>query len=158
MKEIVLTQGKVALVDDDNYHELSKFKWYAKRHRRTFYAVRNIRIYPGYGGQRCLWMHRVILGDIKPPLQTDHIDGDGLNNQRSNLRIVTNRENMQNLHISKTSRFPGVSFVAGRKKPWLAHIAYGSTEQKTLGFRSTEEEAYALYCDAVARACGRRCY
>ena len=149
MKEITLSQNKIAIVDDEYYKELAKFKWFAYKHRNTFYAARNIRIHKGYGGQRLLRMHNVILGNIPELLQCDHIDGNGLNNQKANLRIVTVRQNCQNLHIPKTSKFPGVSYVKGRKKPWVAHIWFGSKIQKTLGYFHTEEEAYQKYCSAV---------
>ena len=116
MKEILLTQGLVTIVDNDDYERLSKFKWYAAKSRQTYYAVRNKRIHDGYGGQRQIKMHREILGNDIGLLQCDHVDGNGLNNQKSNLRVVTPRQNCQNLHVPKTSRHPGVSFVPGRKK------------------------------------------
>lgn len=151
MKEIILTQGKVALVDDGDYEFLNKFKWYAKKSRLTFYAVHNIRFFSGYGGQRQLTMHHMILGKSIDLLQCDHIDGNGLNNQRLNLRIVTSRQNCQNLHINRTSRYPGVSYRKGkcRTKPWIAHIWFGSHIQKVLGYFQTEEEAYAAYVKAL---------
>jgi hypothetical protein len=151
MKSIPLTQNLSAIVDDEDFQHLNRFRWYAKKHRRTFYAVRNVRIHPGYGGQRQLKMHSEIAGDVTPPLQYDHIDGNGLNNLRSNLRVVSPRENCQNLHVPKTSRFPGVSFLPGRNKPWVAHIWYGSNTQKTLGYFFTEEEAHDCYLAAVAK-------
>ncbi len=87
MKEIPLTQGKVALVDDEDYEYLTQWKWCYNR-----YAVRCIG--PKNHRQR-IAMHQVILN---PPegLETDHIDRNKLNNQRSNLRAVTRSENMQN--------------------------------------------------------------
>lgn len=148
MKEILLTRGLVTIVSDEDYHLVSDYKWYAKPCRNTFYAVRNIRIYDGRGGQRQLKLHSVLLGE-KDGFVCDHIDGNGLNNRRDNIRLVPYRENARNLHgVAKTSRYPGVSYVNGRKLPWVAHISKGSIWQKTLGYFSTEEQAYEYYLDA----------
>jgi hypothetical protein len=83
---IPLTQGEVAIVDAEDYAELSKYKWYVTRHGGNKYACRC--------GKRIL-MHRVIM---KPPrgMVVDHIDGNGLNNRRSNLRICTQGQNSCN--------------------------------------------------------------
>lgn len=89
MREIPLTQGKVALVDDEDYERLTRHKWYAVRAPHTFYACRNLPS-PQKGP---VGMHRAVLG--LPPrvgpdgILADHWDGDGLNNQRSNLRQAT---------------------------------------------------------------------
>lgn len=94
MKTIPLTQGKVALVDDEDYEELSRFKWCATKNRRgKFYAVRGGP--RAGGGSPTVQMHVVIAG-TPAGMDTDHIDGDSLNNQRSNLRICTRAENLSN--------------------------------------------------------------
>jgi hypothetical protein len=143
MKEIPLTQGKVALVDDDDYLELSRFKWYATKHSNSFYAARNLsrnkRIGPAHE-----YMHRRIIGF---PVGVDHIDGDGLNNQKSNLRPATQRENLQNLHIQKTSRFPGVRRDKASNK-WRADIRING-KRKFLGNFESEEDAFMCYKRAV---------
>ena len=96
MKEIVLTQGKVALVDDEDHEYLNQFKWCAANNGGTFYAIRKA----CYDGK---WiterMHRVLF-DIPPGKEIDHIDHNGLNNQRSNLRIVTRQQNKFNASVS----------------------------------------------------------
>lgn len=108
MKEIPLTQGKVALVDDEDYELVNSLKWYAHLQSGTFYAMRHT---PRTDTEtrKLIGMHKFI---IKTPdeFETDHIDGDGLNNQKSNLRVVTTRENQQNQHKEKTSKYPGVSW------------------------------------------------
>lgn len=94
MKEIRLTQDQVALVDDCDFERLNKFKWFAHKGRNTYYAQRNS---PKINGkQRTIFMHHKVIG--KPPVgkMSDHEDGNGCNNQRYNLRHVTNRENSQN--------------------------------------------------------------
>jgi hypothetical protein len=86
IRYIPLTQGEVAMVDAEDYEELSKYKWYVTRHGGNKYACRC--------GKRIL-MHRVIM---KPPrgMVVDHIDGNGLNNRRCNLRICTHAQNACN--------------------------------------------------------------
>jgi len=114
-KEIQLTQGKVAIVDDEDFIELNKLKWHAdKRANGKFYAVRkSICINGKYINQK---MHRMIVGD-KLGLHTDHIDGDTLNNRRSNLRICTHQQNMMNKGVSKVNKsgYKGVLYVKSRK-------------------------------------------
>jgi hypothetical protein len=124
MKEIQLTQGQVTLVDDEDWEFLHLAKWYAKRHGRTFYAVRNTP-HPG-GGQRQEMMHRLVLAwklgrDIADGMTPDHDDGDGLNNTRDNLFEVTQRGQCENKHVTKTSQFVGVSWDKINKK-WVAKI------------------------------------
>lgn len=145
MKEIQLSQGKVALVDDEDFDMLNVFKWSALctigKRRLNFYASRMT------GGKNsvCVYMHRIIM---KPPpeMQVDHIDGNGLNNQKSNLRVVTHRQNQQNLHFKKSSKYPGVCWEK-KKKKWMASLQI-SGKSKTLGCFDTEEEAHQAYVDA----------
>jgi hypothetical protein len=146
-KEIPLTQGKVAIVDDEDYDYLNQFKWWCKVGRNTYYAKTHItkKIQKS--------MHYLIL---KPPVGKlcDHIDGNGLNNRRSNLRCVSNRENLQNLHIIETSQFPGVYWHKKDRK-WQTKIQVGATF-KYLGNYSDEETAgivYAMACNALKMGC-----
>ncbi len=92
MKLIPLTQGKFAQVDDEDYDYLNQWKWYTTKNHKTFYAARHIRI---NGKQKLIYMHRVIMNIIKG-YKTDHIDHNGLNNQKYNLRICTCQENNRN--------------------------------------------------------------
>lgn len=135
-RQIALTQGKFALVDDEDFEELNNKKWYAIKSNRTFYA---------YSG-KCAAMHRVIMN---PPndMVVDHIDGDGLNNTRNNLRICTQTENKWNNRKSVTNKSgaKGVYFFA---KKWQASIGdRGKT--KYLGRFNTPEEAEAAYKKAA---------
>lgn len=146
MKEIQLTKGKVALVDDEDYEGLSRFKWCAQKSRNTYYAVRNSSRDTNGKGHK-IRMHRVIM-DTPDGMLTDHIDGNGLNNQRSNLRICTMAENQQNQGKQQhnTSGFKGVSFHTHTKK-WRACISVAG-KQHYLGYFTTKEEAYEAYCKA----------
>jgi hypothetical protein len=148
MKEIPLTQRKVALVDDEDYLELSKHKWHAQKDGKTFYASRSSPT-DSPGKRRTLLMHTVIMGAAEN-LETDHINGDGLDNRKENLRIVTKRGNQQNRHQAKTSRFPGVRWHKIAKK-WATEIQIKKRKHH-LGLYDDEETAgivYAIACNVM---------
>lgn len=115
MKEIQLTQGKVALVDDADFEYLNQWKWFAdKATNNKFYAVRkSIRINGKGINQK---MHRIIFGNNLES-HIDHINGDTLDNRRINLRICTHQQNMFNKPISKANKsgYKGVSFIGSNK-------------------------------------------
>lgn len=137
MKEIKLTQGKTALVDDSDYDYLNQWKWYAQKDRYTYYAVRR-------DGKRRMKMHRVILGlGYDSNLFPDHIDHNGLNNQRSNLRIATRSQNAANRSSIRTavSKYKG---VAPMRKRWQAHIVKDGV-QKYIGLFKNEIDAALAY-------------
>lgn len=117
MKKIKLTQGKVALVDDADYEWLNQWKWYYenKKNGKTGYAAR-------VDGNHKIFMHALILG-TPVGLKSDHIDLDGLNNQRYNLRICTQAENMRNRGLDKNNKsgYKGVTFDV-RSKKWQASL------------------------------------
>ena len=87
MKTITLTRGLEAIVDDADYVALVGFKWYATRSGKSghVYAGRA----PRRGEKLPQLMHRVLLGD--PPGYIRHINGNGLDNRRENLRVITNQ-------------------------------------------------------------------
>jgi hypothetical protein len=144
MKEIPLTQGKAALVSDDKYEMLSCHKWYAVKRYGIFYAVR--RITTAKNKQKEISMHRVIM-DAPKGVEVDHFDGDGLNNQNENLRLVTHRQNIQNLHSKRTSIYPGVCWHKVTQK-WSSSISIDG-RQKHLGVYSSELEAFKAYVNAL---------
>lgn len=114
MKQIPLTQGLFALVDDEDYEYLSQWNWFAVRHRKTYYAQRS----QFSNGQReTIHMHREIMRTPDDML-CDHKDGNGLNNQRYNPRNCNTEGNQQNRGKNKnnTSGHKGVSWNKGAKK------------------------------------------
>lgn len=119
MKEIKLTQNQVALVDDEDYECISRWKWYAVKCGSKFYAV-HVSCENGYHIRHL--MHRVVMG-AHCGTQIDHINGDGLDNRKQNLRFCDNAENQHNRHVSirNTSGFKGVSLIKKTKK-WRAQI------------------------------------
>lgn len=92
MKEINLTQGYVTQVDDQDYEYLNQFSWHVLKVGKSLYAVRNTYIDRKVGS---MYMHREILGNPKGVL-IDHRKGNGLNNQRYNLRQSTRQQNAFN--------------------------------------------------------------
>lgn len=98
-KEIQLTRGKVALVDDEDFEELNKYKWYVST---KGYAVRNSR----EGNKRIIvYMHIVVFGDFG----ADHKDRNKLNNQKDNLRPATRSQNMSNrIFMNNATGYRGV--------------------------------------------------
>jgi len=146
MKEIQLTQGKTALVDDDMYEELNQYKWFAQKGKITFYAAR---MSPSINGNRhVIRMHHEVIGIPPNGFMTDHEDGDGLRNLRSNLRHVTSRQNSQNRkNIKKTSEYPGVCWQKNIKK-WIAQLRING-KYKHLGYFIEERKAFEAYINAV---------
>lgn len=111
MKLIKLTQGKFAQVDNENFEKLNKYKWFAQKNRNTFYAQRSIRI---NGKQIMIYMHRIII-NTPPGMTTDHRDGNGLNNQRENLRTATSQENQRNRTGPQCNNRLGIKGVCWHK-------------------------------------------
>ncbi len=146
MKEIPLTQGQVALVDDDDFEKICQFKWCAAKYTHLFYATSRYR--DEEGKYKNIKMHRLIL-NAKPNEIVDHIDGNGLNNQKSNLRIVSRRQNAQNRHRPKSSQYPGVYWNKEKQK-WNARINYGHKCVR-LGYFKNEIDAFRAYYDEVLK-------
>lgn len=139
MKQIPLTQAKSALVDDEDYNALMQFKWYVACNKKTFYAARHLR-----GGTH--FMHRQIMGLIPGDKRTiDHRDGNQLNNQKSNLRFCTQRQNCRNQKPRKgcSSRYKGVSWEAGCGK-WRA-IIKNQNKPQDVGYFKNEIDAARAY-------------
>jgi len=145
--EIPLSRGLVALVDDSDYNRLSTAgKWYANPGGDTFYACR---MSPRRGGKQLhIQMHTLVTGWSF----VDHINGDGLDNRRSNLRPADKSTNGMNRGIgsNNTSGFKGVS-LQGLK--WKAQIRVNGRHVH-LGMFDTPEEAARVYDQAAVRHFG----
>ena len=163
MKEIKLTKGYVAIVDDDDYEWLSKYKWHVHvgqtrpggrvkiQARTTLHMDDDM----GYRWTRIEAMHRMIA-DAKPGEVVDHINHDSLENCKSNLRIVTAQQNAFNQRVSKTyagkpktSIYKGVYLKRFTKwgkeyRYWCAAINPNG-KRVTLGHFHDEEEAARAY-------------
>lgn len=153
MRQLQLTKGKVALVDDEDFERLDRFQWHAVvlNTGKLWYARTTLKL-PDGEIFICPLHWAVLEIRLKKGLVVDHIDGDGLNNQRSNLRVVLQRQNTQNKHKIYSSKYPGVSLQKSTGK-WIAHIKIGEVV-KHLGTFKTEEEAFERYKQLVA-LCGQ---
>lgn len=120
MKEIQLTQGQVALVDDEDFERVSQRKWCAMRRRTyaqtdVFWAMTRI-------GQEIVSMHAFLLGN-RQGYVIDHLDGQPLNNCRGNLRHATKSQNgSKNLSTLQRHNTSGVRGVVRHRRRWLARI------------------------------------
>ena len=132
MQKISLSSGCVALVDDAYYGFLSQWKWSAALFRGRWYAFRNEKTGPGK--RRVLLMHRVLCS----AKEIDHKDGDGLNNQRKNLRSVTHAFNIFN-QKRKSSKVRGVRNRSDCNR-WQAEITI-QNKLRYLGLFVTFEAA-----------------
>jgi hypothetical protein len=150
MKLIKLTRGKFAKVDDADYEWLNQWKWCTKKSWNTFYARRQTII---NGKKKTIIMHRLIM-NTPSDLQVDHIDHDGLNNQRNNLRNCTNQQNSLNRNSYKSSpKYLGVRYCDKGKNKGLftAHIR----PYLHLGFFKTKEEAMTAYNNMAIKLFGQ---
>ncbi len=138
----------VAVVDAADAELVAPFKWSLWQRGSMRYARTTVAL--GDGRYAKIWLHRMILGLNKGEPFVDHVDGNGLNCQRQNLRLATSSENNRNAQkrASASSRYKGVSWYA-RKSKWTARIKSGPT-RKNLGYFATEEDAANAY-DAAAR-------
>lgn len=147
---IPLSKGLFALVDEADFEWVNRYVWHASEGAHTYYARRSRTI---NGKSYRYFLHRVLVG-APDGMQVDHINGDGLDCRRSNLRICTVKQNHRNLAVQssyfgkpKTSRFKGVSWCKFKCK-WRAGI-YSDGKRKSLGYFDCEEDAARRY-DAEA--------
>jgi hypothetical protein len=143
MKKIPLTQGQFALVDDEDYEELSKLKWYAAWSNSigAFYACREVRCEHTKNGYTHQYMHRRILGLKRGDrLEADHLNHNTLDNRRMNLTVANSRTNKHNLQ-KQSSYGPGVTSSGNG---FRCRIYHGG-KKVGLGTYSTPEEAREVY-------------
>lgn len=148
MKQILLTQGKFAIVDDDKYDWLSRWKWYAHKSHNTvdtYYAYRKNKL------GETIAMHRLILGlPFGDKRQVDHKNHNGLDNRISNIWICTHSQNLQNSKRKSeyTSKYVGI-YWHKRSKQWRAQIKYNG-KNIYIGSSQYEKDA-ALMRDQKAK-------
>jgi hypothetical protein len=146
MAEIALTQGYVAIVDAEDHEWLSQWRWRYKARGDGYqgYAVRTTR-FAGSRRQVTIYMHRAVFAADVP--EVDHINGDKLDNRRSNLRAANRRLNSSNRRLARgASGFIGVAQAGAR---WIAYFGKGAGSY--LGRFDVPEDA-ARARDAAARS------
>lgn len=143
VKEIPLTKGYIALVDDEDYEWLMQWKWHYEDsevgYARSFEKVD--------GRQVQFKMHQKIMeqcGHNLTGFEVDHVDGNGLNNRKSNLRLATRIQNARNRKVNKnnTSGYKGVSLLPHGR--WISYITH-QKRRITIGLYDTREEAARAY-------------
>lgn len=144
MKLIPLTKGMFAQVDDEDYEYLMQWKWSAHMTGKIFYSRR---VEYKNKKQYCIKMHRFILSMNDAKIVVDHIDHDGLNNQRYNLRKCSISENVRNSRkqLNKTSQYKGVSLDTQKYRGklyfgWVVKVA-----GKSFGRFKNEIDAAKVY-------------
>lgn len=143
MRKIMLTRGMSAMVDDEDFEWLNQYKWYAGASDKKFYAVRKGRKIDGILYKIPIYMHRQILKLTRDDeLMADHVNGNGLDNRRLNLRKCSYRENNINKILcfdGQSSTFRGVSHII-EHHCWKAEI-----DNHFIGHYLTEGEAAYYY-------------
>lgn len=152
--EIQLTQGKTAIVDDADFDLIKDYKWFAycdrNVNRNNWYAATGIRIFSGKGGRRKLRMHHLILKP-KKGMTVDHINRNGLDNRRCNLRCATLSQNIANGRHRENREYRGVYEQKVKRLsslPFYAAVRHNG-KLRYLGSFKTAREA-ALAYDAAA--------
>lgn len=145
MKQIPLNQNKVALVDDEDYERISKYNWHAFSNKYTFYVSRHTWI----GGKRTtVKLHREVLRLSDKSVQVDHINRDGLDNRKENLRICTTGQNRANSRMQKNNK-SGYRGVYKKGNRWAAYVS-NKPKRYHVGTFGTPEQAARAY-DKVAK-------
>lgn len=140
---LLLSGGMSSLIDEEDFAKLNIGTWRVRKNKNALYAVRSLT----RGGRRTLYMHRFIL-DAPPELEVDHINGNGLDNRKSNLRLCSHSQNCMNTGKKKgsTSQFRGVRWDTKIKR-WLV-----SCQGFYVGcFCDEKEAAFAYNIEAVNR-------
>jgi len=143
---IIPTKLGDIILDEEDLLSVSPFKWNAAKRGRLAYA------YAYIGNHVQIWMHRVLTNAPKG-MVVDHINGNGLDNRRSNLRVCEHRQNIAfGRSFTGLSRFKGVTWDKNRSK-WIAQIKI-NYKHKMLGRFDNEEDAARAYDLAALAAWG----
>lgn len=151
VKEIPLSQGKVAIVDDEDYDYLNQWKWHASMVNGVLkYAARTIR---KDRRKITIRMHTFIMGTPKG-MDTDHINHNGFDNRRCNLRICSRSQNLQNSQVMRktSTNFKGIYWNKVHRK-WLVSIKVNH-QRVFIGLFESETEAANAYDEAAKKYYG----
>lgn len=149
--QIPLTKGMFAMIDEEDFELVSRYKWYARPVERTHYANSK--------SKKLIIMHRLIMDINDPSIQIDHRNRDGLDNRRSNLRIATNSQNTCNRapYKNRSSIYKGVYFDKKAQK-WACQIRPIGGKTKHVGYFISEIEAALRYNEVAIKYHGEFAY
>lgn len=151
MREIPLTRGFVAIVDDEDFDWLSQWRWCATQRPGRGYAIRSAQcVVDGRKRGVSILMHRQIL-DAQPGQLVDHINGDPRDNRRANLRICTANQNSYNRRAYGRWPYKGLNQTASGR--WKAEVR-AEGRRHHVGTFATAEEAARAYDEAAKRLHG----
>lgn len=156
MKQIKLSNGKIAKIDDKYFEKFSKYKWAfnpPKKGRNTGYVFRH-KLKEDIWNSVHIKMHRYIMfleGHNIENKKIDHKDGNGLNNQVENLRVVTNTENQRNSIKYKNNKSGYKGVHLNKEGKWVAQIRCGKKQQIYLGSFKNKEDAAKAYNEAAIK-------
>lgn len=147
MKTINLTKGLIAEIDDEDFDKVSQYKWFARKGNNTFYGATWV---GEWRERKLLHLHHLIAGNPAVGFLVDHIDHNGLNNRKSNLRHATHQQNSGNRKPYGKSKYLGVSQMEqnGTIK-WRAFIG-----RTYLGIFTVEEDAAKRYNEEAIKKYG----
>jgi len=140
MIEISLTKGKFAFIDDEDWDLVKNYKWY---YNNNGYAETSIK--QENGKHKTTGMHRLIINNNNPKIHIDHINHNGCDNEKYNLRLCTHQQNHMNQSSNKnsTSKYMGVNWEKSRKK-WKSQIGFNN-KRIFVGYFINEEDAARAY-------------
>jgi len=148
-RRLRMSQPRYAKVDSDDYYRLRKYEWFAQGGAPNYYAVREV----GTSKEKrrtVIYLHKEII-DVPDGMLIDHINHDGMDNRKANLRQATYWQNMYNRRkcsVAKSSKYKGVCWKKQTRK-WVARITF-EKKQIHLGYFKNEIDAAKAY-DAAAK-------
>jgi hypothetical protein len=156
MKEIPLTQGKVAIIDDEDFERVAAHKWQAAKNGNITYAVAFI----GHRPLRVqVKMHRLIMGVTNPKILIDHKNGNGCDNQKQNLHVVSQSFNLRQTGkqcmkrgLQPSSQYKGICWVKSLKY-WKASMRFNG-QRFHCGYYNDEISAARAYDRKVVELIG----
>ena len=151
MQHIPLSQGQIALVDDDDFARVSQYHWCYRGERNSGqgYAIRHDKDGKKY---RTVYLHREIMGPVPPEHEVIFRNGDRLDCRRENLRMVSKQEARQHHQRARSNSKSGIKGISYNRRPrtWSVDI-YRDGQVRRVGTFFTLKDAQEAYDQALKR-------